>query len=106
MGSDQGIGLDKAIESIRADLLTARASGGDTDIRFPVESVTVELKVVAAKDAGGKAGFTVPFINVELGGSGSLSSERTSTVTVKFGAPVDRDGRPVKIAQGSDERKR
>ncbi|MBO3089487.1 hypothetical protein J4038_14505 [Cellulomonas sp. zg-ZUI40] len=51
--------------------------------------MTVELKVVAAKEAGGKAGFKVPFVDVELGGSGSRSSELTSTITVVFGSPVD-----------------
>ena len=106
MSSVDGVGLAEAIERIRTGLLEARSKGEDADIRFPVESVTVELKVVASKEAGGKARFKVPFVEVELGGSGTLSSERIHTVTVTFGAPVDRDGRPVKVAHGSDELKR
>jgi hypothetical protein len=101
-----GIGLEDAISHIRAELLAARVSGEGATVRLPVKSVTVELKVVASKEAGGKAGFKVPFVDLELGASGSVSSERTSTVTVVFGAPVDRDGNPVKVAQGSDTPKR
>ncbi len=101
-----GIGLEQAITQIRAELLAARVSGEGAAVRLPVESVTVELKVVATKEAGGKAGFKVPFVDLELGGSGSVSSERTSTVTVVFGAPVDQAGNPVKVAHGSDTPKR
>lgn len=104
--AEVGIGLAEAIEQIRVDLLAARVAGEDAAIRLPVESVTVELKVVASKEGGGKAGFKVPFVDLELGGSVTVSSERTSTVTVVFGSPVDRDGSPVKVAQSSDTPKR
>ena len=52
--------------------------------------------------SGGKAGFKVPFVNVELGGSASRQWEHTSTVTVVFGPPVDRDGNPVQVADTGD----
>jgi hypothetical protein len=96
-----GIGLDAAIEQIRADLLRARAAGEGADVRLPVQSVTVQLQVVASKEAGGKAGFKVPFLQVEAGGSASVSSQRTSTVTVVFGEPVDQRGDPVKVSQAT-----
>lgn len=101
-----GMGLAVALEQIRADLLAARTSGEQSDVRLPVESVVVELKVVASREANGKAGFKVPFVDIELGGSGSISSERTSTVTVTFGAPVDPEGQPIKVAQTGDTPKR
>lgn len=100
-----GIGLSAAISSIRADLLAARTSGEDADIRLPVSSVTVVLQVVATATNAGKAGFKVPIVNLELGGSVSREAATTSTVTVVFGAPVDRDGNVVKIAQRTHERK-
>jgi hypothetical protein len=106
MGDESvGIGLDVAIEQIRADLLRARSAGEGADVRLPVQSVTVQLQVVASKEAGGKAGFKVPFVQLEAGGSGSVSSQRTSTVTVVFGEPVDRHGNPVKVSEGSDQPK-
>jgi hypothetical protein len=100
-----GIGLAEAIESIRGSLLAARASGEGQDIRLPVESVTVELQVVGTSGVDGRAGFKVPVVNLELGGSTSRQWENTSVVTVVFGPPVDRDGHVVKIAQTSDSPK-
>jgi hypothetical protein len=106
MGDESvGIGLDVAIEQIRADLLAARASGEGADLRLPVQSVTVQLQVVAFKEAGTNAGFKVPFVQLEMGGSGSVGSQRTSTVTVVFGEPVDREGNPVKVSDRSDREK-
>jgi hypothetical protein len=42
-------------------------------------------------------------VELELGGGRERGSEQT--VTVVFGGPVDRDGRPVKVAQESARRK-
>ena len=83
----------------------ARASGAGSDVQLPVESMTVELKVVASRRAGGKAGFRVPFVEIELGGERSVERETLQTVTVVFAGPVDREGRPVKVAQATDELK-
>jgi hypothetical protein len=106
MGDEEvGIGLDVAIEQIRGDLSKARASGEGADIRFPVRSVTVQLEVVASKEAEGKAGFKVPFVHVEAGGSASTSSQRTSMVTIVFGEPVDRQNNPVQVSEDTEERK-
>jgi hypothetical protein len=106
-GADEveGVGLAAAIASLRADLLAARQDGADADIQLPVESLTVELKVVATKGADGKAGFKVPIINAELGGGASWKNEATQTVTVKFSEPVDRSGNPVKVASTEAQKK-
>jgi hypothetical protein len=61
-----GVGLAEAIESLRDALLTARRGAAGAEIQLPVESITVELKVVATKTMGGKAGFRVPVVGVEL----------------------------------------
>jgi NTP-dependent ternary system trypsin peptidase co-occuring protein len=67
-GFADGIGLAQAIALLRAGLLEARAAAADSDIQLPVESMTVELQVVATRTREGKAGFAVPFVNAELGG--------------------------------------
>lgn len=102
--AEQGIGLAEAIGALRDALLTARAIGADSDIQLPVESMTVELRVAATRTHGGKAGFTVPLVNFELGGSASWQGEAMQTVTVVFGGPVDREDNPVKVARASSER--
>ena len=97
--SVDGLGLAEAIEALRDDLLKARAEGATSDIQLPVESMTVELTVTATRSREGKAGFKVPIVEVELGGGGSRERGTGQTVTVVFGGPVDREGRPVKVAQ-------
>ena len=94
-----GLGLADAIALLRDDLLKAQAAGAASEIQLPVESMTVELKITATKSKDGKAGFKVPIMELELGGG--LSRERGSeqTVTIVFGGPLDREGRPVKVMQ-------
>jgi Trypsin-co-occurring domain 2 len=104
--SVDGLGLAEAIEALRDDLLKARAEGGKSEIQLPVESMTVELTITATRSLEGKAGFKVPFVPVELGGGGSRERGTGQTVTVVFGGPVDREGRPVKVAEATSERKR
>jgi hypothetical protein len=99
-----GIGLDTAIEALRADLIAAMERGAGKPIQFPVNKMTVELNVVATKSIDGKAGFKVPLVEVELGGGGGWKRENTQKVTVEFGSPVDRDGNPVKVARHSGDK--
>jgi len=103
--SVEGLGLAEAIEALRDDLLQARAVGAKSEIQLPVESMTVVLTVTATREANAKAGFKVPFVPVEAGGGGSWERGTGQTVTVVFGGPVDREGRPVKVAQATDELK-
>jgi Trypsin-co-occurring domain 2 len=100
---EQGIELADAIELVRSELLKAREKGAGKTVQFPVDSVTVELKVAATRSADGKAGFCVPIVNVEFGGSAGWQRETMQTVTVVFGPPVDRDGNSIKVAAASDE---
>ena len=100
-----GVGLDVAIERIREDLLKARKSGEGAHIRLPVQSVTVQLQVVASKEKEGRAGFRVPFLHVEAGGSTSTGSQETSVVTIVFGEPVDRQGNPVQVSEDFEKPK-
>jgi hypothetical protein len=100
----KAIGLATAIENLRDALLEARASGAGKDIQLPVDSMTVELQVAATVDKEGKAGFSVPVIQLELGGSAGFQDQSTQTVTIVFKEPVDRAGNAVPVASVSDER--
>jgi hypothetical protein len=97
-----GLGLADAIALLRDDLLKARAAGGRSDIQLPVDSMTVELTVTAAKSLDGRAGFTVPLVGLELGGGAGREQASGHKVTVVFGGPVDREGNPVKVASAAD----
>jgi hypothetical protein len=100
-----GLGLADAIGMLRDDLLKAQAAGAGSEIQLPVESMTVELKITATRSKDGKAGFKVPIVELELGGGGRRERGSEQTVTVVFGGPVDREGRPVKVMQRSAQPK-
>jgi Trypsin-co-occurring domain 2 len=76
-----------------------------SDVQLPVESMTVVLKVTATRSVDGKAGFQVPIVELELGGGVGRERGSEQTVAVVFDGPVDSDGRPVKVAQESKQRK-
>ena len=97
-----GLALSEAIGLLRDELLKARAAGAVSDIQLPVESMTVELSVTATRSMDGKAGFTVPVVNLQLGGGLGREAGSEQKVTVVFGGPVDRDGQSVKVASASD----
>jgi hypothetical protein len=99
------VGLDDALEALRAELASARDKAAQTDVQFPIQTLTVELKVGVTKKKGGKAGFSVPLIGAELGGSVGADRETLQTVTLVLGAPVNRDGIPLKVVASTDERK-
>lgn len=105
LGSVDGIGLAEAIGILRDELLKARAEGAASEVQLPIESMTVELIVAASQSVDGKAGFKVPFIDVELGGGGARGRNAEQRVTVVFSGPVDKRGQPVKVAQSSNELK-
>ena len=101
----EGIGLADAIEALRAELERAQLKAAEGDVQFPIERLTVELKVGVTSVKGGKAGFRVPFVGAELGGSVGFDRETLQTVTLVLGAPVDRAGNPIKVASADDELK-
>ena len=102
---DDGLGLADAIALLRDELLEAQAAGAGSDIQLPVELMTVVLKVTATRSVDGKVGFKVPIVDLELDGGAGRERGSEQTVTVVFGGPVDRAGRPVKVAQESARRK-
>lgn len=101
--SADGLGLAEAIGVLRDELLRARAAGARSDIQLPVESMTVELTVTATRSVDGKVGFAVPVVSLQLSGGGAREHGSEQKVTVVFGAPVDRTGAAVKVAEATDE---
>ena len=73
-GSVDGLGLAEAIESLRDDLLKARAAGATSEIQLPVESMTVELTVTATRSVDGKAGSRCRSLRSSWVGAGAASA--------------------------------
>jgi hypothetical protein len=100
-----GIGLGTAIEMLRREFEAAIRSAATAEVQFPVQDVMIELSVVASSAKEGKAGFVVPFVGAELGGSMGRTGEHTQKVTVRLCGPVNQAGDPVKVADLSDQDK-
>jgi hypothetical protein len=98
-----GLGLAEAVSMLRDELLEARRAAASSDIQLPIESMTVVLGVRATRSRDGRAGFRVPLVNLDVGGSVGREQGAEQTVTVVFGGPVDRTGAPVKVASAGDE---
>lgn len=88
------IGLTEMIERVKQDLLAANAPSGDDAPMFFVESVELELKVVAQSEAGAglKIGV-IPFspIKGEAEMKAGVSYENTHTVKVKLSPLYDKE---------------
>jgi len=69
-----GIDLAEAIEALRAEILAAERNSAGAEVRFPIQTLTIELKVGLTKTADGKAGFRVPFVGAEIGHVGGIPS--------------------------------
>jgi hypothetical protein len=98
-----GIGLTEAVQTLRAELLAAQRDPNREDVQFPIQSITLELRVAATRTADGKAGFKIPFVNAELGAGAGWQKETLQAITVVFDAPVDQAGNPVKIVSAGDQ---
>jgi hypothetical protein len=97
MSGDSALGLADAIEDLREQLELARARADSADMKFPIHSVTIELRIVAAREGSAKAGFKVPVIDLEVGASGKISHEATHRLVIEFGGPVSASGQPIRV---------
>jgi hypothetical protein len=87
---EYGIPLAKAIQDLRAELLTAISEGQGQDLRFKLDPVELELSVGMTYKGGGNVG--VKFWVLELGAKGDV--ERTGSHKLKLKlTPVDRNGK-------------
>jgi hypothetical protein len=89
------IGLVEAIEAVRAELTRAVTENTDKEIQFPVDKVDLEFHVGVTRSADAGGGIRIWVI--ELGGKASRETESVQTVKVSLGAPVDPQGKTIKV---------
>jgi hypothetical protein len=87
--------LAETLAALRTDLSTAVQAASDSDLQFPVETVQVELTVVAKRAGDARAG--VRFWVVDAGSSASMAREQTHRIVVNLGPPTDENGAPVRV---------
>ncbi len=96
------IGLVETIDALRSELAAAVEKARGQEIQFPIGSIQLEFQVGVTWDAEAKAG--VKFWVLELGASGSYANESVQKVTLNLEAPVDAEGRAVKVTRRSQEK--
>jgi hypothetical protein len=100
--SDNELGLAEAIDVLRSELRKAQDSGRESDVRFAVGSVEVELAIEVVKRAGGEV--SVKVLNLlSLGGKGEVSKGETNRVKVTLN-PIGTEGAPFEVASARDHR--
>lgn len=92
---EKKIGLVEAIEAVRAELTQAVENNADKEIQFPVDKVDLEFHVGVTRGADATGG--IRFWVIELGGRAKYESESVHTVKVSLGAPVDSQGKTIKV---------
>ncbi|GAB6903900.1 trypco2 family protein [Kineosporia succinea] len=102
---DNGIELSKLLDILRTEIATSEANALQQGLSFPVSEIEIEFKAILTRDAGGKTGFSIPFVNAELGGELKRHTELMHSVKIKLGSPLAEDGRIVRVNSSSDEEK-
>ena len=96
------IGLREAVQALRSELIEATAEAIDQPVQFPVGSVQLEFHVGVTRDA--RAEGKVRFWVLELGGGAGYQDQSVQKVTVNLEAPVDHEGRPLKVHRRSSSK--
>jgi hypothetical protein len=87
---------------LRSELAAAVEKAQGQEIQFPINSVQLEFQVGVTWETEAKAG--VRFWVLELGASGSYANESVQKVTLNLEAPVDLEGKSVKVTRRSREK--
>lgn len=74
-GAKAIVGLAEAVESLRAELMTAVEAGRGQPMQFSVEPIELTAQVAVTKEAEGKIGWNL------LGMGGSYGAANTQTLT-------------------------
>lgn len=94
---EEKIGLKETLDALRLELAAAAKEAQEQEIQFPISSIQLEFQVGVTKDMEAKGG--VKFWVLELGASGSYANESVQKVTLNLEAPVDAEGRPLKVSR-------
>lgn len=92
-----------AITELRREIITASDRARNEEVQFEISKMTLELNVVATFGVDGKAGFKVPVVNLELGGTATSSQQYTHRVTLELSGPIAPDSSSVRVGRTHDQ---
>jgi len=94
------IPLKEALQSLRAEIVSAAAESSNEEIRFELGPIEIEFQVVAKRSGGadGKIGFHIFGAEASVGANGKLESERTQKIKLTLDpVRVDASGASSKV---------
>jgi hypothetical protein len=89
VGGEVDLPLASVIEELRSELATAVMAGKNSDVRFVLGPIDLELEVAISHEAGGEAGLKIHVVT--LGGKASRTSATTHTLRLNL-TPVSESG--------------
>ncbi len=98
--NDALLPLADVVHELRAQILLAAEGARDQDLRFKLNTVEIELSVVAKRELGGegKISFKVLGTGVEAGGGGKSAHEHSQKIKLSL-TPHRRDGGELNISR-------
>jgi len=94
--SSLDIPLTDMVQTLRKELVRAQAHAKDEEIRFELEKVELELKVVVSRTGKGHGG--VEFWVVSAGGEYEKKGESSHTIKLTLNTKDSRSGNPIKLS--------
>jgi Trypsin-co-occurring domain 2 len=79
---DSGLQLAETIQQLREELATAIHAGEGQPLKFKLDTVELELKLLVSREGKGKAG--VKFWVVDAGVEGAAKREQVQTIKLKL----------------------
>ena len=95
------IRLSDAIENLREELKLAHEKGKSQDLQFCVESVEIELEVVAEDEVGASGKINWWVLSGAVDSKMKDASKHKLKLTLQV---VDASGKPLRVSQRQDER--
>ena len=94
--------LSQVLADLRDELVEAQKLGEESNLRFQIDDIEVELQVVATVDGKAKAGFKVlTFGSAEAEAKGSSATTQKLHLKLKI---VDKEGKSPVLISGKDTR--
>ncbi|EGV30974.1 hypothetical protein ThidrDRAFT_2338 [Thiorhodococcus drewsii AZ1] len=94
------IALSEMLRDLRAELVAARSEGEDSELRFEVADVELEIDIATTKEAGGGGG--VKFWVYEAEANVKASDVRTHRLRLRLKPHRAEDGAPFEISDEDD----
>lgn len=96
-----GIELADAIRDLRSQLTRAAQEANDSDIKFELGPIELELQVAASKEAGAEAG--VKWLVFNAGAQTNFAAESTQTLKLTLN-PKDGQGNTISVSNQGQSR--